>query len=231
MADAGSRLLFKFRSGTHGFNEELGRHRGREGNKECDLCGNECESVSHVLWECPTYSSSRADFLLELHEKLGNEFECFDSLDSLGKSSFILGSELWEDHFDLLLALVKDYVVNIWESHKLKLYSDDSSQSLSSTEDLGDVIGFEGHSSVGVCQRGEPDTQYSSICMNVSCSAYETGCAVNDTCYGGELSIIIIKYNTALIFSNVNIVTSTNLVLDIFQSSLQCTLCFAQLLC
>ena len=27
------------------------RHRGREGNKECELCGNECESVSHVLWE------------------------------------------------------------------------------------------------------------------------------------------------------------------------------------
>ena len=24
----------------------------REGNKECVLCGNECESVSHVLWEC-----------------------------------------------------------------------------------------------------------------------------------------------------------------------------------
>ena len=45
-------VLFKFRSGTHGLNEELGRHRGRDGNKECVLCGNECESVSHVLWEC-----------------------------------------------------------------------------------------------------------------------------------------------------------------------------------
>ena len=37
-------------SGTHGLNEELGRHRGRrEGKMECSLCGNECESVSHVL--------------------------------------------------------------------------------------------------------------------------------------------------------------------------------------
>ena len=53
-------LIF-FWSGTHGLNEELGRHRGREGNKECVLCGNECESVSHVLWECSAY---RADFLL-----------------------------------------------------------------------------------------------------------------------------------------------------------------------
>ena len=31
ICDAGSRLLFKFRSGTHGLNEELGRQRGREG--------------------------------------------------------------------------------------------------------------------------------------------------------------------------------------------------------
>ena len=91
-----------------------------------------------VLWECPTYSSSRADLLLELQEKLGNGFECFNSL---GKSSFIVGSELWENHFDSLLALVKNYIVNIWETRQVKLYGDDSSQSLSSTEDLGDITG------------------------------------------------------------------------------------------
>ena len=83
---------------------------------ECVLCGNECESVSHVLWECSAYGNSRADFLLKLQEKLGNGFERFDGLDSLGKSSFILGSELWEEHFDSLLLLVKDYVVDIWEA-------------------------------------------------------------------------------------------------------------------
>ena len=48
MCDAGSRLLFKFRSGTHGLNEELGRHRGREGKVECTLCGAECESVVYT---------------------------------------------------------------------------------------------------------------------------------------------------------------------------------------
>ena len=46
---------------------------------------------------------------------------------------------------DSLLALVKDYIVNIWEMCKLKLYGDDSSQSQSSTGDLGDFTGFEGH--------------------------------------------------------------------------------------
>ena len=45
VSDAGIRLLFKFRSGTHGLNEELGRHRGRNGRTECVLCGDVCESV------------------------------------------------------------------------------------------------------------------------------------------------------------------------------------------
>ena len=53
----------------HVLNEELGRHRGREG--KCTFCGAECESVVHVLWECSAYSSSRAHFLLKLEELLG----------------------------------------------------------------------------------------------------------------------------------------------------------------
>ena len=54
LSDAGT---LKFRSGTHGLNEELGRHRGREGRKECLLCDAECESASHVLWDCLAYGS------------------------------------------------------------------------------------------------------------------------------------------------------------------------------
>ena len=53
VGDAGTRLLFKFRSGTHGLNEELGRHRGREGRKECLLCDAVlvmcCGIVLHTL--------------------------------------------------------------------------------------------------------------------------------------------------------------------------------------
>ena len=73
ICDAGSRFLFKFRSGTHGLNEELGRHRGREGKTECSLCGNECENVSHVLWECSAYSSTRASFMKKLQELLEDD--------------------------------------------------------------------------------------------------------------------------------------------------------------
>ena len=58
--------MFKLRSGL---NEELGRHKGKEGMKECLLCDDECESV----WECPAYSSLRSNFVVALQEKLGGD--------------------------------------------------------------------------------------------------------------------------------------------------------------
>ena len=48
VSDARSRLLLMFRSGTHGLNEELGRHGARKGKVQCIVCGAECESVLHV---------------------------------------------------------------------------------------------------------------------------------------------------------------------------------------
>ena len=130
ICDAGSRLLFKFRSGTQGLNEELGRHRGREGKTECSLCGNECENVSHVLWECSAYSSTRASFMKKLQEFLEDDYEDFESLENVEKSSYVLGSELWESKFDGLLALVKEYIVDVWEIRKHKLYDSDSGSGL-----------------------------------------------------------------------------------------------------
>ena len=62
--------MFKFRSGTNGLNEELGRHRGNNGDRQCTLCGDENESVVHVLWEYPVYDSIRNTFMGEL-DKLG----------------------------------------------------------------------------------------------------------------------------------------------------------------
>ena len=56
--------------------------------KECLLC-DECESVTHVLWGCPAYSSVRSDFLVALQGKLGDGFEHFQSHDSFREASFI----------------------------------------------------------------------------------------------------------------------------------------------
>ena len=82
MSDTGSRLLFKFRSETHGLNEGLGRHRGREGKVECTLCGAECESVG----ECP---SCRLMFLEKLQELLEDNYSSFDLLNNLEKTSCV----------------------------------------------------------------------------------------------------------------------------------------------
>ena len=88
--------LFKFR---YGLNEELGRHRGREGKSECILCAAEGESVVHVLWECSAYSSSRASFMVKFGELLGDRYADFEELNSIEKTSYIVGSELWEQNF------------------------------------------------------------------------------------------------------------------------------------
>ena len=114
VSDAGTRLLL-FGSGTQSLNEELGRHRGREGKSECVWCGAECESVVHVLWECSAYSNIRATFVEKFREVLGDRYAEFDKLNSIEKTAYVLGSELWEYDFDHLLSLVKEYVVGVWD--------------------------------------------------------------------------------------------------------------------
>ena len=52
-----------------------------EGRTECSLCGNECENVGHVLWECSAYSSTRPSFMKKLQELLEDDYEDFESLD------------------------------------------------------------------------------------------------------------------------------------------------------
>ena len=35
------------------------QHKGKNDNRQCKLCGEECESVVHVLWQCPVYDTIR----------------------------------------------------------------------------------------------------------------------------------------------------------------------------
>ena len=131
----GSVISLKFRSGTHGLNEELGWQRGRNGRTECVLCGDECESGGHVLWECPAY--------IKLRSTLGEAFKDFEALDIIERASFVLGCELWIENFDSMLALV---IIGVWEVRKVKLYGEPCStqpQYQSSAGDLrdGTVVG------------------------------------------------------------------------------------------
>ena len=185
-------------SHTHGLNEELGRHRGREGKTECSLCGDECENVSHVLWKCSAYSSSRACFIKKLQELLEGEYEDFESLDKVEKSSYVLGSELWESKFDGLLSLVKEYIIVLWEIRKHKLYDSDSGpgQQLHSRSSPGERNGkFSqngkygqngklGHSCTNVTKGklyGSQDSDHAIVHLglNVSSSAHNCGCVVD----------------------------------------------------
>ena len=138
--------MFKFRSGTHGLNEELGRHRGRNGRTECILCGDECESVVHVLWECPVDRDEREGLMVKLKAILEEAFKDFEALDNIEKASFVLGCELWTEKFDALLALVKEYIIDLWEVRKVELYGEPCSTQIpsqSSARDLrdGTVVG------------------------------------------------------------------------------------------
>ena len=103
-----------------GLNEELGRHSDRDGRVECTLCGAECESVVHVLWECSSYSACRDNFQEALKQLLGARYTEFETLSAVEKASYVLGSKNWEDDFDALLHLVKEFIVAVWESAKTK---------------------------------------------------------------------------------------------------------------
>ena len=170
----------------------MGRHRGREGKTECSLCGDECENVSHVLWECSAYSSTRACFIKKLQELLEDEYEDFESLDKVEKSFYVLGSEHG------LLSLVKEYIIDVWEIRKHKLYDSDSGpgQQLHSRSSPGERNGKFcqngkfgqndklGHSCTNVTKGKLYGSQVSDhaivdLGLNVSSSAHNCGCVVD----------------------------------------------------
>ena len=122
-----------------------------------------CLVIVHVLWECSAYSSSRASFLLKLEELFGDRYADFEALNGVEKTSYVLGSELWEQNFKSLLRLVKEFIVNVWEVRKQKLYGDDSCPnqlpSQSSPGGLGGATGVE----------GQRDGKFRELCLLCIC--------------------------------------------------------------
>ena len=104
--------------------------------------------IVHVLWECSSYNTCRDNFQEALKQLLGARYAEFETLSAVEKTSYVLGSENWEDDFDALLHLVKEFIVAIWEVRKQKLYGDDSYpgqlQRKSSAGDRGPVAGVGG---------------------------------------------------------------------------------------
>ena len=104
----------------------------------------------------------------------------FQSLDSQGKSSFVVGKELWEENFSSLLELVKGYVLRIWELRKAKLYDNPNIQQSPSQGTSGILLGVT--TGLGKCEGlcGKAGASIDSFnCISLSSSAQCSGCVVN----------------------------------------------------
>ena len=128
--------------------------------------------------------SIRAIFDEKLQKVLGGGYASFDKLNSIEKTAYVLGSELWECDFDQLLSLVKEFVVDVWEARKQKLYGDDSClsqlQSLAGGLQLAAVDGqVDGKFSVCSSGKGGTDGKDLPVWTCVCGSAHDCGCVVD----------------------------------------------------
>ena len=92
---------------------------------------------------------------------------------------FVLGNELWEQNFASRLDLVTEFIVDIWEERKSKLYGDSQCtqqpSSQSTAGDLDDVAGIMGPKGKCRCWGGKPGI----VDCRVLCSR---GSALNTEC-------------------------------------------------
>ena len=69
------------------------------------------------------YSTCREGFRAKFKELIGDSFEQLSDID---KTAYVLGSELWDENFEDMLRLVKEFIVDVWEVRKQKLYGEDA---------------------------------------------------------------------------------------------------------
>ena len=118
---------------------------------------------------------------------LEDDYTDFESIDNVEELSYVPGSELWESTFDGLLRLFKEYIIDVWEIRKHKLYDSDSGpgQQLHSQSPPGDLAGVEGQSSGKFSQNGKlghsctrvtKGRLYESRVRSGSCCAFRYKC-------------------------------------------------------
>ena len=95
--------------------------------------------------------------------------------DSFEKSSYVLGSEAWEEYSSGLLGLIKDFVLSVWEERKVRLYGEHANVHQShSQNDSGDLRGVAGGDGELGCLCGKAGTSH--LCDG---SAHSSGCVVD----------------------------------------------------
>ena len=84
-------------------------------------------------------------FRAKFNELVGDSFEQLSDID---KTAYVPGSELWEENFEDTLRLVKEFIVDVWEVRKQKLYGEDACpshhQCQTLARDAGPVMGGRG---------------------------------------------------------------------------------------
>jgi hypothetical protein len=126
--DLGCRLKFKFRSGSHGLGEEMGRRRGvdRE-DRLCELCGAAVETVAHFMLDCPTLGVLRTPFLISLRSLVGTEkLDAFQSLPSDIQARQLLAYSPWGGLAGDVDHLVREYISSAWKVRSVHLHGEQS---------------------------------------------------------------------------------------------------------
>jgi hypothetical protein len=124
----GARLKFKFRAGSHGLGEELGRRRGvaRE-DRSCELCGGDVESAAHFMLVCPAVGDLRANFLSSLRSTIGDDrFRDFTALSLDLQALRLLASSPWGSLAGEVDCLVQDYISRAWKLRSIVLHGEKS---------------------------------------------------------------------------------------------------------
>ena len=78
------------------------------------FCNCDCESVEHVLWECPAYSNNRSVFINSLSKILCSDFHLMSAFE---KTRYIFDQSIWEcnGHFDHWFSNIKSFFVRYLE--------------------------------------------------------------------------------------------------------------------
>ena len=113
--------------------------------------------------------------MIKLRSTLGEVFN-----GHIERASFVIGWELWMEIFDFMLALVKEYIIDLWEVRKGKLYEEPCSTQPQSQSSAGDprdgtVVGGQGR---GKCSKfGHSGRVTSKLCTSITDGSCKTGSA------------------------------------------------------
>ena len=105
----------------------------------------------------------------------------------------MLDCELWTENFDSMLALVKEYIINLCEARKVKLYGEPCSTQPQSQSSAGDprdgiVVGGQRRGKFGKFSHSGRVTSKLSTCIHVTDDSCNTGSTYTGHVVNGRIA-------------------------------------------